>query len=115
MAASRPVSPLSASTTTSSPELDELRAEVERLRALVGPSEEAYVKLRLDLLGAKDVAVGAEAEVGRLRGQVMSLQAEVLRLERDFVWFRHSVLRRLKALAARRPGWRQVAIRLRFR
>ena len=60
-----------------------LRAEVERLRALVGPSEEAYGKLRLDLWAARDLAQGSEAEVGQLRGRVRALEAEVIRATQD--------------------------------
>ena len=79
-------------------ELQRLRAEVERLRALVGPSEESYVKLRTDLLGARDAAIGATAEVGALKGRCHALEAQVARLTRDHIWFRDNVVRRLKAV-----------------
>jgi hypothetical protein len=77
-------------------ELEHLRAEVERLRQLVGPSEESYVKLRLDVLGARDAALGAEAEAGRLKGYCKALEAQVARLDRDQIWFREQVVMRLK-------------------
>jgi predicted nucleic acid-binding Zn-ribbon protein len=64
-------------------ELFTLRAEVERLRALVGPSEESYDKLRLDLWAARDHAQGAEAETGQLRGRVRALEAELTRAMQD--------------------------------
>lgn len=82
-------------------ELEQLRAEVERLRGLLGPSEESYVKLRMDLLGARDVAIGAAAEVGALKGRCLALEAQVARLTRDHIWFRDNVVRRLRAV----QGW----------
>jgi hypothetical protein len=79
-------------------EVEHLRAEVDRLRALVGPSEESYVKLRLDVLGARDAAIGAEAEAGRLKGYCQALEAQVARLDRDQIWFREQVVMRMKNL-----------------
>lgn len=79
-------------------ELEHLRAELDRLRQLVGPSEESYVKLRLDVLGARDAAIGAEAEAGRLKGYCKALEAQVARLDRDQIWFRQQVVMRLKGL-----------------
>lgn len=60
-----------------------LQAEIDRLRALVGPTEEAYTKLRLDLWAARDHAQGAEAEAGQLRGRVRALDAELTRAMQD--------------------------------
>jgi hypothetical protein len=82
-------------------ELDQLRAEVARLRELVGPNEKSYVQLQIDLLGARDAAIGAEAELGTVRGYNQALEAEVERLERDFVWFRHNVVERIKGSSVR--------------
>jgi predicted nucleic acid-binding Zn-ribbon protein len=79
-------------------ELEHLRAEVARLRELVGPSEESYVKLRLDVLGARDAAIGAQAEAGRLKGYCKALEAQVARLDRDQIWFREQVVMRMKNL-----------------
>lgn len=79
-------------------ELDALRAEVERLRGLVGPSEESYEKLRLDVLAARDAAKGAEAALGNAEGYARSLEAEVVRLQRDHEWFRAEVVARLRRL-----------------
>jgi hypothetical protein len=62
---------------TAPQELDALRAEVARLRGLLGPSEDAYVTLRLDVLAARDSAIGAEAALGEVRAQVTRLEAEV--------------------------------------
>jgi hypothetical protein len=62
-----------------SEELVELRSEVEHLRALVGPSEDDYRKLQLDLLGARDVAIAAEAEAGVQRGRNQLLETELAR------------------------------------
>jgi outer membrane murein-binding lipoprotein Lpp len=75
-----------------------LRAEVERLRALVGPSEDSYQQLRLDMLAARDAAKGAEAALGNAEGYARSLEAEVTRLQRDHEWFRHEVIARLRRL-----------------
>lgn len=83
-------------------ELAELRREVQRLRVLVGPSEESYRKLRLDVLGARDAAIASEAQLGQLRGQIVSLQAEVVRLRRDYLWFRQKVVNQLLGPRTRR-------------
>ena len=64
-------------------EVASLKAEIERLRALVGPSEESYNKLRLDLWAARDLAQGCEAEAGQLRGRVRALEAELVRATQD--------------------------------
>ena len=77
-------------------ELAQLRAEVARLRELVGPNEKSYTQLQIDLLGARDAAIGAEAELGTVRGYNQALEAEVERLERDFVWFRQNVVSRFQ-------------------
>lgn len=69
-----------------------LRAEVERLRTLVGPSEESYEKLRLDVLGARDAAFAAEAELGRARARISGLETDVARYRRDFVLVRRMVI-----------------------
>jgi hypothetical protein len=76
-------------------ELLALRAEVERLRALVGPTEESYGKLRLDVLGARDAAIAAEAELGRARARISALETDVARYRRDFVLLRRLVIRQM--------------------
>jgi len=81
-----------------SDELSELRVEVSRLRALVGPSEKSYEDLTRDALTARDAARTAELETGRLRAQIVELENEVRRWQRDFVWFRDRVVRRIPAL-----------------
>ena len=70
-----PAKPGSASSTAT--ELDELRAEVDRLRALVGPNEQSYIQLKTEIWSARDAVIGAEAENGLLRGQVKSMHAAV--------------------------------------
>ncbi|CAB4345863.1 unannotated protein [freshwater metagenome] len=79
-------------------ELTELRSEVSRLRALVGPSEKTYEDLTRDALTARDAARTAELETGRLRAQIVELEIEVRRWQRDFVWFRDRVVRKVPAL-----------------
>lgn len=79
-----------------------LRAEIARLRDLVGPGEESYTKLRLDLLGAKDAAIAAEAAAGRLRGRIVELESEVAKLRRDYLWFRQKVINQILSPRTRR-------------
>jgi len=93
-------------------ELAQLRAEVERLRELVGPSEESYEKLRLDVLGARDAARAAEIQAGALRARVLELEVLISGYERDFEWFRHNFIRRLHELKRHLPTVRSVARRL---
>ena len=84
-------------------EVVRLRAEVERLRALVGPSEDSYQKLKLDLLGARDAAIGAEAAVGQALGRQRALEAEVARLRRNRMYLQRQVTVRLRRYTARIP------------
>lgn len=79
-------------------EVAELRGEVARLRDLVGPSEESYLKLKLDLLGARDAAVASESELGRWRGYATSRDAEIVRLRRDYLFFRKQIMNRVRKL-----------------
>ena len=60
-----------------------LRAEVARLRELVGPDEVAYVKLKTDMWAARDAAMGAELEAGALRGRVQALESALVRATRQ--------------------------------
>jgi archaellum component FlaC len=74
-------------------ELASLRDEVMRLRNLVGPSEKSYEDLSRDSRTMRDAARSAELEAGRLRAQVVELENEVRRWQRDFVWFRDRIVR----------------------
>jgi hypothetical protein len=56
-------------------EVAALRAEVERLRRLVGPCEQSYEDLRTDLLAARDAAKSAEQTAGELRGELTEAYA----------------------------------------
>jgi predicted nucleic acid-binding Zn-ribbon protein len=78
-------------------ELESLRAEVARLRELIGPNEQSYVKLKTDVWSARDAVIGAEAEVGILRGRVRSLEAELTRALKEQQWFKAEVINRLKS------------------
>ena len=91
-----PAKPVSAPDSTDT-ELVQLRVEVERLRKLIGPNEQSYVQLRMDVWSARDAVIGAEAEMGLLKGQVRSLQAEVARAVKEQQWFRDEILLRIKA------------------
>jgi predicted nucleic acid-binding Zn-ribbon protein len=78
-------------------EVDKLRAEVARLRELIGPNEQSYIKLKTDMWSARDAVIGAEAEVGILRGRVRSLEAELTRAIKEQQWFKAEIINRLKA------------------
>src|SRR4051794_32031208 len=78
-------------------ELATLRAEVTRLRELIGPNEQSYIKLKTDVWSARDAVIGAEAEVGILRGRVRSLEAELTRALKEQQWFKAEVINRLKS------------------
>jgi hypothetical protein len=56
-----------------------MRAEIERLRRLVGPSEQSYADLRDELLAARDAAKSAEAAAGELRGELTEVYVELAR------------------------------------
>jgi hypothetical protein len=81
---------------------------VERLRALLGPSERDYAQLRLDLLGAVDAAKGAQAALGEAEGRVRMLEAEIARLQRSHRWLRRELMARIRGVLrrARRPPTR---------
>jgi hypothetical protein len=79
-------------------ELTSLRSEVARLRHLVGPSEKSYEDLAQDARGARDAARRAELEAGQMRAQIVKLENEVRRWQRDFVWFRDRLVRKVPAL-----------------
>jgi hypothetical protein len=110
MTASRGISAVG-SATSADDELTELRDEVERLRALVGPSEDSYEKLRLDVLGARDAARAAEIASGALRARVLQLEVMLSGYERDFEWFRENAIRRLHSLRHYVPTVRRLARR----
>lgn len=57
--------------------------EVQRLRALVGPSEKSYEELRRDRDESVRVAREAMAEVGELRGDIVDLRVQVSRARQD--------------------------------
>lgn len=57
--------------------------EVQRLRALVGPSEASYEALRRDRDEAVRVARDAMAEAGRLHSNITGLHIQVSRARQD--------------------------------
>lgn len=81
-------------------ELASLRGEVTRLRHLMGPSEKSYEDVAQDARGARDAARRAELEAGQLRAQIVELENEVRRWQRDFVWFRDRVMRKVPLLGS---------------
>lgn len=80
---------MSASETDTDPA--QLRAELDRLRELVGPSEESYTDLRHELLAARDAARGAQATAGTLRGQLVELEVALGRARQDQEHFHKTV------------------------
>ena len=79
----------------------ELLAENERLRRLVGPCEQSYTDLQQDLLAARDVAKGAEASSGTLRGQNIELHAALARARQDQDHLQRLVMGRGRSLLGR--------------
>lgn len=63
----------------SSDDPEVLRAEIVRLRDLVGPAEQSYRDLQLDVLAARDAARGAAAEAGVYRAQTLQLETQLVR------------------------------------
>lgn len=80
-----------------------LRAEIDRLRELVGPSEQSYADLRHELLAARDAARGAEATAGSLRGQMAELHVALDRAQQDQEHFQKTVFSAIR-FGRRRVG-----------
>lgn len=59
------------------------RAELDRLRALVGPSELDYATLLADVEAASVRTKAAELEAGRLRAHVEQLSTDLWRARQD--------------------------------
>jgi phage shock protein A len=57
--------------------------ELERLRALVGPSELSYHALLRDRFEAQRTAQEASAQAGALRGKIVELGVQVSRARQD--------------------------------
>ena len=81
--------------------IDDLRAEGERRRALVGPSESSSLDLQQDVLAARDATKGAEAAAGVLRGRVAELDVALARARQDQDHFQRIVLDHTRSLLAR--------------
>jgi hypothetical protein len=62
---------------------DEVHAELDRLRDLVGPSERSYADLQADVAAAQLVAKEALAETGRLRGRIEEMSVQLSRARQD--------------------------------
>jgi len=58
-------------------------SELERLRALVGPSETSYEQLRADRDEAQHVARDATLECGELRGHIVEISTQLSRARQD--------------------------------
>lgn len=90
----------------SGPDTDDpaaMQAEIERLRDLVGPSEQSYEALRLELFAARDAVRGAEAEVGTLKGTIAELEVALVRARQDQDHFQRILFDTLRA-GRRRVG-----------
>jgi len=82
-------------------DVDALRAEVLRLREIIGPDEATYQHLRVELWAARDAAFGAEMAAGELRGQVKVLEGQLVRAHRNSKWLKARIkapLRRIKGI-----------------
>ncbi len=73
-------------------------SEIERLRALVGPSETDYVARRADRDEAARGAREALLEVGELRGRMIELGVQLSRARQD----QDLLLRRIEMSSAER-------------
>lgn len=74
-----------------------LRSEIDRLRDLVGPSEQSYTDLRQELLAARDAVRGAEAALGSLRGRIVELETGLVRAQQDQAHFQELVYNALRS------------------
>lgn len=63
--------------------MDDTDADLERLRALVGPSETAYAALLTDRDEAQRLAREALAETGELRGRLIEVAVQLERARQD--------------------------------
>jgi chromosome segregation ATPase len=68
-------------------------AEIERLRALVGPTEASYEDLQVELANARNAVKAADAELGRLRGEITELRLDLHRAQQDQYHIRRLILR----------------------
>lgn len=73
--------------------------EIDRLRALVGPTEASYEDLQVELANARNAVRAAEADNGRLRAEITELRIDLHRARQDQYHIRRLVLR--PALAVR--------------
>ena len=87
-----------------------LRAEIDRLRELVGPSEQSYADLRHELLAARDAARGAQAAAGTLRSRMAELEVALSRAQQDQEHFQKTVINTMRS--GRRRIGRAVRSRL---
>lgn len=66
--------------------------EIDRLRALVGPTESSYADLRAEIAGARDDARQTESELGQLRAEITGLRIDLHRARQDQYHIRRLVL-----------------------
>lgn len=83
---------------SSADRVDVMAAELERLRALVGPLEESYEDLRVELAEARQAVRIAELDAGRLRGELTAMSVDLHRARQDQYHVRRLLLRPLRAL-----------------
>jgi hypothetical protein len=95
--------------TSTDDDLESLTVEVDRLRCLVGPSEQSYVDLRRELLVARDAVQEADAVLGGLRGRAAELEVGLVRAQQDQEHFKQILYKSL------RSGRRRVAQAIRSR
>jgi hypothetical protein len=64
-------------------DVDALHAEIERLRAIVGPDEAGHHRLLADRDRAVAAAKASEHELGRARGTIAEMQVQLVRARQD--------------------------------
>ena len=79
----------------------ELRRELDRLRALVGPDERTYEDLCADLAAARDAVKSAETEAGCLRGTITEMNVELHRARQDQFHLQRVALRPVAGVVRR--------------
>lgn len=79
----------------------DLRADVDRLRAMIGPDEQLYDDLRDELARARDAVRDAEAEAGRLRGTITEMRLDLHRARQDQFHLQRVALRPVSGLVGR--------------
>lgn len=88
---------------------DTADTEIARLRALVGPDQLSYERLRADAASMKQATIAAEERLGVALAENKRLEAELARSYRNTVLVYKKVLRPIYLCFRWIPGVRQLA------